>query len=137
MNYLLVAEIAKKAPLPTYNLWLMVSIVEFIIITILFILLFKKNQKKSDDFYVEPSIKDYKDAEVDLSNMFNSMFNATALHDILKKKIHPDRFPNDPEKIAIANDLTTKLNESKKNIAKMKEIQTEAQEKLGLSFENK
>jgi hypothetical protein len=37
------------------------------------------------------------------------------------------------EKIAIANELTTQLNENKNNIAKMKEIQTIAIEKLGIT----
>jgi hypothetical protein len=134
MYYLLVAEVAKKAPVTTINPWILVSIAEFLIIVILTILLFKKKQKKPDEFYVGESIKGYKDAEVDLGNMFNSMFNASILHDALKKKIHPDRFPNDVEKIAIANELTTQLNENKNNIAKMKEIQTIASEKLGIKF---
>jgi predicted RND superfamily exporter protein len=134
MLYLLVAEVAKKVPKTVINQWMIVSIIELLIIVILIILLFKKKQKKPDDFYVGESIKGYKDAEVDFGNMFNSMFNASAMHDSLKKKIHPDRFPNDPEKIAIANDLTTQLNENKNNVAKMKEIQAMASEKLGITF---
>lgn len=134
MYYILVAEVAKKAPANAFNQWIVVSIAELLIIVILFILLLKKKQPKPDDFHVGEAVKGYKDAEVDFDNMFNSMFNASALHDTLKKKIHPDRFPNDPEKIAIANDLTTQLNESKKNIAKMKEIKAIAAEKLGIHF---
>lgn len=134
MYYLLVAEVAKKIPVSTFNTWILVSIAELLIILILIILLIKKKQKKPDEYYVGESIKGYKDAEVDFGNMFNSMFNATTLHDALKKKIHPDRFPNDPEKIAIANILTTELNENKNNIAKMKEIQAMAIEKLGITF---
>ena len=131
MYYILVA---KKIPVSTLNPWMLVSIVQLVIIVILFIILFKIKQKKPDDFYVGESVKESKDVEVDFGNMFNSMFNATALHDTLKKKIHPDRFPNDPEKIAIANKLTTQLNENKNNIAKMKEIQAMATEKLGITF---
>jgi hypothetical protein len=134
MHYLLVAKVAKKVPVSTLNPWMLVSIAELLMIVILIILLFKKKQKKPDDFYVGEDIKGYKDAEVDLGNMFNSMFNATTLHDALKKKIHPDRFPNDDEKIKIANELTTQLNENKNNIAKMKEIQAIAAEKLGITF---
>ena len=134
MYYILVAEVVKKAPVSTFNLWILISIAEFLIIVILIILLFKKKQKKPDEFYVGESIKGYKDAEVDLGNMFNSMFNASMLHDALKKKIHPDRFPHDEEKIAIANELTTQLNENKNNIAKMKESQLMAIEKLGVKF---
>jgi Sec-independent protein translocase protein TatA len=134
MYYLLVAKVAKKVPVSFFNPWMIASIVELLIILILIILLFKKKKKKPDDFYVGESIKEYKDAEVDFGNMFNSMFNASTLHDALKKKIHPDRFPNDEEKIKIANELTTQLNESKNNIAKMREIQAMATEKLGITF---
>lgn len=134
MYYLLVAKVVKKVPVSAFNPWILVSIAELLMIVLLAILLFKKKQKKPDEFYVGESIKGYKDAEVDFSNMFNSMFNASTLHDTLKRKIHPDRFPNDPEKITIANELTTQLNENKNNIAKMKEIQAMASEKLGITF---
>lgn len=134
MYYILVAEVAKKVPVASFNKWLYVSTIELLIIVVLFILLLKKNQNKPDDFFVGESVKGYKDAELDLGNMFNSMFNASKLHDSLKKKIHPDRFPNDPEKIAIANELTAQLNESQNNIAKMKEIQSIAIDKLGIKI---
>jgi hypothetical protein len=123
-----------KLPIANIDKWMIVSIIELGIILTLSYLLFKKKQKRPDDFYVGNSVKEYKDTEVDLGNMFNSMFNAPKLHDILKKKIHPDRFPNDPEKFKIANDLTALLNESQNNIAKMKEIQEMASEKLGIIF---
>jgi Sec-independent protein translocase protein TatA len=134
MFYFLVAEVAKKVPVVVINNWMYISIAELLVIVVLGILLLKKKKKKPDDFFVGRSVKDYKDAEVDFGNMFNSMFNASTLHDSLKKKIHPDRFPNDPEKIAIANELTAQLNESQNNIAKMKEIQSVAKEKLGITF---
>lgn len=123
-----------KLPTATIDKWMIISIIELGIILTLSYLLFKKKQKRPNDFYVGKSVKEYKDTEVDLGNMFNSMFNATTLHDTLKRKIHPDRFPNDEEKIKIANELTTQLNENKNNIAKMKEIQAMATEKLGIIF---
>ena len=134
MNNLLAAEIIKKVPDAIINKWLVVSIVELLIIIILVIIVLKKKKVKSEDFIVSDDIKQYKDSNVDLNNMFDSMFNASKLHSTLKKKIQPDRFPNDPEKITLANELTAKLNEAQNNIAKMKEIQTIATEKLGIKF---
>ena len=134
MYYFLVAEVAKKVPVAVINNWMYISIAELLVIVVLGILLFKKKRNKRENFFFDEIIKEDKHVEVDFGNMFNSMFNASALHDILKKKIHPDRFPNDPEKIAIANELTAQLNESQKNIAKMKEIQSVAKEKLGITF---
>jgi hypothetical protein len=134
MYYFLFAEVAKKVPVVVINNWMYISIAELLVIVILGILLLKKKKNKPNDFFVGGSVKDYKDAEVDFGNMFNSMFNAPQLHDFLKKKIHPDRFPNDIEKIEIANELTAQLNENQNNIAKMKEIQIIAKEKLGITF---
>ena len=134
MYYFLVAEVAKKEPVAVINNWMYISIAELLVIVVLGILLLKKKKNKRENFFFDEIIKEDKHVEVDFGNIFNSMFNASALHDILKKKIHPDRFPNDPEKIAIANELTAQLNESQKNIAKMKEIQSVAKEKLGITF---
>jgi predicted RND superfamily exporter protein len=132
MNVFLSADIIKKIPDTIVNKWFIVSFVELLVILILIIIILKKKKGNSEDITISDDIKQYKDADVDLGNMFDSMFNASKLHSILKKKIHPDRFPNDPEKIRIANDLTAKLNEAQNNIAKMKEIQDLAKEKLGI-----
>ena len=132
MNVLLAADIIKKMPDTIVNKWFIVSFVELLVILILIIIILKKKKGNSEDIIISEDIKQYKDADVDLGNMFDSMFNASKLHSILKKKIHPDRFPNDPEKIRIANDLTAKLNEAQNNIAKMKDIQDLAKEKLGI-----
>jgi hypothetical protein len=136
MNNLLAAEVIKKVTDAIINKWLVVSIVELLVIIILVIIILKKKKVKSEDFIVSDDIKQYKNSNVDLNNMFDSMFNASKLHTTLKKKIHPDRFPkdNDPEKNALANELTAKLNEAQNNIAKMKEIQRIAVEKLGINF---
>jgi hypothetical protein len=114
--------------------WMIVSIVELLVIFILLFFLFRKKKNKPNDFYVVEGVESFKDANIDFSNMFNSMFNASKLHSTLKRKIHPDLFPNNPEKILIANDLTARLNESQNDIAKMKEIQDIAKEKLGIIF---
>ena len=136
MNNLLAAEVIKKVTDAIINKWLVVSIVELLVIIILVIIILKKKKVKSEDFIVSDDIKQYKNSNVDLNNMFDSMFNASKLNTTLKKKIHPDRFPkdNDPEKNALANELTAKLNEAQNNIAKMKEIQRIAVEKLGINF---
>jgi inorganic pyrophosphatase/exopolyphosphatase len=61
-------------------------------------------------------------------NAYDDLDDETLIQLWLKK------FPNDEEKIAIANELTTQLNENKNNIAKMNETQTIAIEKLGITF---
>jgi Sec-independent protein translocase protein TatA len=134
MFYILAADDLKKTSVVIINKWMYLSILELLVILFLLIVLIKKKQVKPEEFYVGKSVKEFKDTEIDLGNMFDSMFNAQKLHKKLKLIIHPDRFPNDPEKIKIATELTARLNESQNNISKMKEIQALACEKLGIVF---
>ena len=123
-----------KVPSYIIDKWMIIAIIELFVIIVLCYILLKKKKYKAEEFYVGEGVKRFKDKEIDFENMFNSMFNATELHNLLKTRIHPDRFPNDQEKIEIANKLTAQLNESQNNIAKMKAIQAIAIEKLGIKF---
>lgn len=118
------------------SIWQIATSLELVIIVLLIFKIksIRKKIKVNGDKYVKDIIQESKEKEVDMDNVINSMFHSKTLYDNLKKKIHPDRFPNDPDKIAIANELTAQLNESQNNIAKMKEIQTLATEKLGIKF---
>jgi hypothetical protein len=118
------------------SIWQIATSLELVIIVLLIFKIksIRKKIKLNGDKYVKDIIQESKEKEIDMDNVVNSMFHSKAIYDILKKKIHPDRFPNDPDKIAIANELTAQLNESQNNIAKMKEIQTLATEKLGIKF---
>lgn len=114
------------------NPWKLTSIIELGVIVILI----KKilNKKKTEEFYVDKQVLDSKREELDMDNVIESMFNAPILYDKLKKKIHPDRFPNDLEKNKIASDLATQLNQFKNDQKKLNEIKSIAIEKLGLTF---
>lgn len=123
--------------LSNIKLWQIAVAVEFVIILILIITvykLFKKLKSKDQPEQFDTTIiRESKEKAVDMDNVINSMFNSKMLYDTLKKKIHPDRFPNDAEK-AIASDLATQLHEQKSNYEKLKEIKSIAEEKLGLTF---
>lgn len=114
------------------NPWKLTSIIELGIIAYLI----KKilNKKKTEEFYVDKQVLDSKREELDMDNVIESMFNAPILYDKLKKKIHPDRFPNDLEKNKIASDLATQLNQFKNDQKKLNEIKSIAIEKLGITF---
>lgn len=123
-----------------YNikLWQWISISEFILLIILIFIIIrlikKSKRSKEEDIFESTIIKEGKSAEVNMDNVINSMFHSKNLYDSLKRKIHPDRFSNDPEKIEIANELATQLNENQKNFKKLEEIKTIAIEKLGIKF---
>ncbi len=120
--------------LSTWNInpWKISTLVELGIIALLIKRIFSK--KKTDEFYVNKNVLDSKHEEIDMYNVIDSMFNAPILYDKLKKKIHPDRFPNDIEKNKIASELATQLNQHKNDLKKLNEIKSIATEKLGLTF---
>ncbi len=112
--------------------WKISTIIELGIIAILIHKILSK--KKADEFYVDKQVLDSKHEEIDMDNVIKSMFNAPILYDKLKKKIHPDRFPNDLEKNKIASELATQLNQFKNDQKKLNEIKAIAIEKLDLTF---
>lgn len=124
--------------LSNIKLWQIAVAVEFVIILILIVTvyrLFKKLKRKDQPEQFDTTIiKESKEKAVDMDNVINSMFNSKPLYDILKKKVHPDRFPNDPDKAKLADELATILNEQHGNYEKLKEIKGIAEEKLGLKF---
>ena len=114
------------------NPWKLISILELGLIAFLLKKIYGK--KKNEEYYIDKQTRDSKQEEIDLENVIGSMFNAPTLYDKLKRKIHPDRFPNDLEKNRIASDLATQLNQHKNDLKKLNEIKTIAIEKLGLEF---
>jgi hypothetical protein len=114
------------------NPWKISTLVELGIIAVLIKKIFKK--KKTEEFYVSKQVLDSKHEKIDMDNVIESMFNAPILYDKLKKKIHPDRFPNDLEKNQIASELATQLNQFKNDQKKLNEIKAVAIEKLDLTF---
>lgn len=123
--------------LSNIKIWQIAAAIELIIILILALTIIrllkklKRNQKPEQ--FDTTIIKRSKEKAVDMDNVINSMFNSKMLYDMLKKKIHPDRFPDEDEK-AIATVLATQLNEQHTNYEKLKEIKAIAEEKLGLKF---
>ena len=66
--------------------------------------------------------------------MINSSFNSQQLYDELKKKCHPDRFPNDNDKNSIAIKLFQEISENKNNSKRLSEIKEVAEKKLQIKF---
>ncbi len=66
--------------------------------------------------------------------MINSSFNSQQLYDELKKKCHPDRFPNDNDKNSIAINLFQEISENKNNSKRLLELKEIAEQKLQIKF---
>ena len=112
------------------NLWMWVSIGEFVII-FGFILAnrFKRKPNAKQKFKDESLVQ-----EVDFNNIINSSFHSNELYDILKVKCHPDRFPTDPKLNEIAEKLFQEITKSKTNVKRLQELKIEAEQKLNINF---
>lgn len=117
------------------NLWFWISIAEFILLLILCIQCLNrsqtnKEQKNEWQKFRKESLKD----NVDFDNIINSSFHAAELYDRLKVICHPDRFPLDMDKNRIAENLFQEIEKNKNNISRLKELQQEASDKLGVNI---
>ncbi len=117
------------------NWWLWISIAEFILLLILCIRYLNRNQPDQEQKvawrkFRKESLKD----NVDFDNIINSSFHAAELYDVLRVKCHPDRFPLDMDKNRIAENLFQEIEKNKNNINRLKELQQEASDKLGINL---
>ena len=117
------------------NWWLWISIAEFILLLILCIRCLNRrqtNKEQKDEWrkFRKESLKD----NVDFDNIINSSFHAAELYDRLKVICHPDRFPLDKDKNRIAENLFQEIEKNKNNINRLKELQQEASDKLGINL---
>lgn len=111
--------------------WLLwIAIIEFLII--IFLLLRKKIKpiNTAKQKFKEESLKQ----EIDFDNIINSSFNSKKLFDELKVKCHPDRFPNDPTKNIIAENLFQQITANENNVKRLQELKKEAIQKLIINF---
>ena len=110
------------------NFWFVCAVVELIVIAILLIKMKKPTKKKINS--IKEEVK--KEGPIDFGDVINNAFNAGAIYDDLKRKCHPDRFIEDPEKEAVANDLFQRITQNKHNISNLKKLKEEAVQKLGI-----
>ena len=110
------------------NIWLIVAIVEFAVIV--YLLLTKLNISNSKKAQIKNEVM--QEGSIDFSNVLNNAFNSKEIYDDLKKKCHPDRFVDDAEREAIANELFQRITQNQHNIDKLRKLREEAVQKLGI-----
>lgn len=119
-----------NSPIQSHNInwWMWLAIAELGVIAFL---IFKNSTRKETarQKFKNESLKQ----EIDFSNIINSSFNSIQLYDELKVKCHPDRFPTDKEKNAIAEALFQEITKSKTNINRLNELKNEAVQKLNIN----
>ncbi|MDR1347503.1 MAG: hypothetical protein LBJ63_03605 [Prevotellaceae bacterium] len=72
--------------------------------------------------------------EIDFDNIIKSSFQAKQLYDELKKKCHPDLFPNDAEKNSTANEISQAVSKNRHNYKKLLELKEQAKQQLNINI---
>lgn len=111
------------------NIWLIVAIVEFAVIV--YLLLTRFNISNSKKAQIKNEVM--QEGSIDFSNVLNNAFNSKEIYDDLKKKCHPDRFVDDAEREAIANELFQRITQNQHNIDNLRKLKEEAVQKLGIN----
>ena len=110
------------------NGWFYISVLEFVVIAILFIRMVSITRKKHN---IKKKI--ISAGNIDYDNIIKSSFNSQSLYDSLKKKCHPDRFL-EKEKNAIATEIFARIVENKYNYQALQEIKDDAETKLNIKI---
>lgn len=71
---------------------------------------------------------------VDFDGVINNAFHSQELYDILKKKVHPDRFSTQPEMIDKATEIFALIVKNKFNHTALNELKERAEKELGVKF---
>lgn len=111
------------------NFWMIIAIAEFMV---LLLLLLSKSQRDTKRADVKRKVM--AEGNVDFANIMNSSFNAETLYKSLLVACHPDRFEPDVKKVAIANDLATRITKNKHDIKALNALREEAKTKLNINF---
>lgn len=115
----------------TFDVWMIIAIVELIIIVLL---LFLRNKRKIEYDAAQRLKSDIIKEEIDFENTFMSAFHSKELYDKLKRRCHPDRFAPDEDKMKVADDIFQRIRKYETNYNKLIELQKEAKEKLGINI---
>lgn len=123
------AIVAEQATQNGTNVWMIIAIIELVVILFLLLSHTKRNNNRT-----ELKRKVMAEGEIDLGNTMNSMFNAEPLYKELIKKCHPDRFAPDKERMAIANELSTRITKNKQDRKCLEALRQEAISKLNINI---
>ena len=100
----------------------------------LLLLFYSYYQRKSVKYTIPPSKTRKREGETEETwggffKTFNEQPEAQELYDKLRRKIHPDRFPNNEEKRDLSTRLASELGAKKIHLDRLKQIEQEAIEK--------
>lgn len=75
-----------------------------------------------------------KDGSVDFNGVINSAFHSQEMYDLLKKKVHPDRFSTQPELVDKATEIFALIVKHKYDHKTLCELKERAEKELNIKF---
>lgn len=109
------------------NVWMIVAFVELGIIILLLLV-----RGKQDNAKMEAKKRVLQEGDIDMQNIVTSAFNAEPIYKELIAKCHPDRYAPDEAKMAIADELSSRITKSKHDLKALAALRQEAEEKLNI-----
>lgn len=126
-----VSSLGQKTGVSLINhpVWFWLFFIQLLIILVLVHFLLQK--KINEDFaqISKDKVKAFRETEVDLDNVVNSINEAETLYKELSRKYHPDRFLGD-SRHEIAESLFQQISAKKRNFSALQKLKAEAEKKL-------
>lgn len=104
----------------SFNIWMIIAIIELIIIVLLLVLRKKNNVRYEEMRKVKGEILK---GEINFDNTFMSAFHSKELYNKLKVSCHPNRFAPDEEKMKIADDIFQRMRKYETNYCRKHALQ--------------
>ncbi len=119
-----------NTPYSGVDIWMIIALIEAVLIFIL--LVSKTNSSNIKKQNIKEKVK--AEGEIDFADVLNSSFNAEELYNQLIRLCHPDRYAPDENKMAIANNISTRVTESRYSVKALESLKNEAKEKLNIKI---
>lgn len=117
------------------NHWIWVLLALGIILLISGYLFLRKRKKPTEEDLTKKKLKEeYRHPTVQMDNIVNDIFNSKPLYEALARKCHPDKFPKDEQKQAIATRLMQEITKNKTNTKRLEELKEQAEKELGIQI---
>jgi hypothetical protein len=115
------------------NIWFWLSIIELIIIIILFLKLRRGKENLTFADLNKENLKKSKEATIDFGNVMNSINGSGELYKELSRKCHPDRFVDSPLQ-KLAEEIFQEISKNKRDFEKLSALKERAINELNLTF---
>ena len=129
------SNVSQQAGNSDSHTWIWIIVVSVIAILLIVIILVHRRWKTKPVDKLDILKQQAKaDGKVDFDNVIASGFHAKKLYDTLKVECHPDKFPLDDEKNAIATDIFQRIKQNEHNVGELNKLKEEAISKLGIEI---